>query len=64
MNKAIKGFETNDTILIIVLVSRDEIDINRIKRYYKQLYKKELYDGVSDDASGDYRNLLLALIGK
>lgn len=64
INKAIKGFGTNDTILIRVLVSRDEIDINRIKRYYKQLYKKELYDAVSDDVSGDYRYLLLALIGK
>jgi hypothetical protein len=64
INKAIKGFGTNDTILIRVLVSRDEIDINRIKRYYKQLYKKELYDAVSDDVSGDYRTLLLALIGK
>ena len=64
INKAIKGFGTNDTILIRVLVSRDEIDINRIKRYYKQLYKKELYEAVSEDVSGDYRNLLLALIGK
>jgi len=64
INKAIKGFGTNDTILIRVLVSRDEIDINRIKRYYKQLYKKELYDAVSEDVSGDYKNLLLALIGK
>ena len=64
INKAIKGFGTNDTILIRVLVSRDEIDINRIKRYYKQLYKKELYDAVSDDVSGDYRNLLLAFIIK
>jgi len=64
INKAIKGFGTNDTILIRVLVSRDEIDINRIKRYYKQLYTKELYDAVSEDVSGDYKNLLLALIGK
>lgn len=37
IHKAIKGLGTNDTILIRVLVSRDEIDINRIKRYYKQL---------------------------
>ena len=33
INKAIKGLGTNDTILIRVLVSRDEIDIGRIKRY-------------------------------
>lgn len=63
IHKAIKGLGTNDTILIRVLVSRDEIDINRIKRYYKQLYKKELYQAVSEDVSGDYRTLLLELIG-
>jgi len=63
IHKAIKGLGTNDTILIRVLVSRDEIDINRIKRYYKQLYQKELYEAVKEDVSGDYRNLLLALIG-
>ena len=60
----LKGFRTNNTILIRVLASRDEIDINRIKRYYKKLYKNELYESVSDDVSGDYRNLLLAFIRK
>lgn len=64
IHKAIKGLGTNDTILIRVLVSRDEIDINRIKRYYKQLYQKELYDAVKEDVSGDYKNLLLELIGR
>ena len=63
INKAIKGLGTNDTILIRVLVSRDEIDIERIKRYYKQLYNKTLYDAVKSDVSGDYAKLLLALIG-
>ena len=64
INKAIKGFGTNDTILIRVLVSRDEIDIQRIKRYYKQLYGKSLYEAVKEDVSGDYGQLLLALIGQ
>ena len=63
IHKAIKGLGTNDTILIRVLVSRDEIDINRIKRYYKQLYQKELYEAVKEDVSGDYGKILLALIG-
>ena len=64
INKAVKGLGTNDSILIRVLVSRDEIDIERIKRYYKQLYKIDLYKVVEKDTSGDYKNLLLELIGK
>ena len=62
INKAIKGLGTNDTILIRVLVSRDEIDIERIKKYYKQLYKKDLYTAIKEDVSGDYGKLLLELI--
>lgn len=64
INKAIAGLGTKDNMLIRILVSRDEIDMERIKRYYKQLYKKSLYDAVKDDTSGDYRTLLLELIGK
>lgn len=55
---------TKDTMLIRILVSRDEIDMERIKRYYKQLYKKEMYDDVANDVSGDYKIVLLDLIGK
>ena len=51
-------------MLIRILVSRDEIDMERIKRYYKQLYKKEMYDDVANDVSGDYKIVLLDLIGK
>lgn len=40
LNKAMKGISTKDTILIRVLVTRDEIDISRIKRYFNQLYNK------------------------
>ena len=63
IHKAVKGIGTKDTILIRVLVSRDEIDIERIKRYYKQLYDKSLYDTVKNETSGDYQKILLELIG-
>ena len=63
INKAIKGFITNDNTLIRILVSRDEIDSDRIKRYYYQLYGITLYEHVNQKTSGDYKNLLLSLIG-
>ena len=63
IHKAVKGIGTKDTILIRVLVSRDEIDIERIKRYYRQLYDKSLYDIIKNETSGDYQNILLELIG-
>ena len=64
IHKSIKGLGTKDTILIRVLVSRDEVDIFRIKRYFKQLYQKDMYDAVKDDVSENYQTLLLELIGK
>lgn len=53
-----------DNILIRILVSRNEIDLERIKLYYKQIYKTDLYSDVGENISGEYRNLLLALIRK
>ena len=64
INKALKSFTINDSNLIRIIVSRDEVDIERIKRYYLQLYHVDLYTGIKEVISGDYRNLLLCLIGQ
>ena len=65
INKALKSFlTTNDLVLIRVLVSRDEIDIERIKRYYLQIYNIDLYNEIKKVINGDYKNLLLSLIGQ
>ena len=58
---AIKGFGTNDHLLIRVLVTRDEIDMPQIKQYYKQLYGKDMLDAIKGDCSGAYRDLLIEL---
>ena len=63
INKALNSFLVNDNILIRILVSRDEIDIYRIKRYYQEKYNISLYDHVKEKISGDFGNLLLSLIG-
>ena len=64
INKALKSFTINDSILIRVLVSRDEIDIERIKKYYLQLYHIDLYNEIKQVINGDYKNLILSLIGQ
>ena len=60
---AIKGFGTNDHLLIRVLITRDEIDMPQIKQYYKQLYGKDMLDAIKGDCSGAYRDLLIELAG-
>ena len=63
VNKAIKGLGTNDKLLIRIIVTRNEIDLNYIKQYYKQLFKKDMIDEIKGDISGDYRKLLIKLAG-
>ena len=63
VNKAIKGWGTNDNLLIRVLVTRDEIDMPQIKQYYKQLYGKDMLTDIKNDCSGDYQKLLIELAG-
>ena len=58
---AIKGFGTNDHLLIRVLVTRDEIDMQQIKQYYKQLYGKDMIEDIKKDIGGDYRTLMIEL---
>ena len=62
INYAIKGFGTKDNLLIRIIVTRDEVDMPMIKRYYKQLYGNNMIDDIKKDTSGDYRRLLIELV--
>jgi protein required for attachment to host cells len=61
VKEAIKGFGTDDSLLMRVLITRDEIDMNKIKQYYKQLYKKDMVEDIKNDIGGDYRKLMVEL---
>ena len=63
INKAFKGLGTKDKLLIRILVTRNEIDMPYIRKYYKQLFKKDMIDEIKGDTSGDYRKILLKLAG-
>ena len=61
VNYAVKGAGTKDTLLIRILVTRDEIDMPQIKEAYKRLYNKDMVKDIENDTSGDYKRLLVEL---
>ena len=62
IQKAIKGFGTDNKTLIRILVTRCEVDMGIIKKYYKQLFKVDMLDDIKNDITGDYQKLMLELI--
>ena len=64
INKAIKGFSTDNDKLIRCIITRYSIDMKRVKKYYKRIYQKELLDDVKNDVKGSYERILETLINK
>ena len=64
INGAVKGIGTNDTQLIRSVVSRMDIDMKMVKKYYRKLFGKNMAEDIKGDTSGNYQKLLLALIGE
>ena len=62
IKKAIEGFGTDNKTLIRILITRCEVDMNIIKKYYKQLYNKDMIEDIKNDISGDYQKLMIELI--
>ena len=61
INKAING--KSEKIITWILITRHEIDIEQIKQYYYQLYKKEMINDLKNNFSGDYYKLIAKLVG-
>ena len=61
VNYAIKGLGTKDTLLMRILITRDEIDMPQIKAEYRKLYNKDMVKDIEKDTSGDYKKLLVEL---
>ncbi|XP_032868777.1 annexin A7 isoform X2 [Amblyraja radiata] len=61
--KAMKGAGTSDSTLIRVIVTRSEIDLVQIKQAFWEKYQKTLRVMVESDTSGDYKRMLLSIIG-
>ncbi|TRY81958.1 hypothetical protein DNTS_013402 [Danionella cerebrum] len=59
----IAGSGYRGKILTRIIVSRSEIDLEKIKQEYQSKYSKSLYQDIQDDTKGDYETILLALCG-
>ena len=58
---AIKGLGTNNTLLNRVLISRNEIDMDEINKFYKEKYNVTMREDIIGDTSGIYQKLCLYL---
>ncbi|CAG7733956.1 unnamed protein product [Allacma fusca] len=63
LNDSMAGMGTDDKALITIVVLRSEIDLGNIMQEYQKLYEKDLAGAIESETSGDYKKLLLALIG-
>ncbi|CAH8858626.1 unnamed protein product [Trichobilharzia szidati] len=63
LHKSMKGLGTDNKTLIRIIVSRCEIDLGIIKKEFQSLTGKTLEAYIHDDTSGDFRLILLALVG-
>ncbi|KAI4350333.1 hypothetical protein L6164_004799 [Bauhinia variegata] len=62
MFESMKGGRNSEETLARVLVSRAEVDMDEIKRVFKEKYGKELPHVIRESiSSGDYRDFMLAL---
>ena len=61
VNEAISSAGTKDELLMRILITRDEVDMPKIKECYKNLYGKDMVESVKGATLGDYKDLLVEL---
>ena len=60
--KAMKGLGTNEGVLIEIIGTRTNEQLRQVKDIFEREYKNTLEKWVKDDTSGNFRNLLIALL--
>ena len=61
VHEAITSGGKKDELLMRILITRDEVDMPRIKECYKKNYGKDMVEAVKEATLGDYKNLLVEL---
>jgi len=63
LHNAMKGVGTNERVLTYVFSTLDRGELLAVAEHYQNKYKKRLADSIASETSGDYKKLLLALLG-
>ncbi|XP_074816375.1 annexin A6 isoform X3 [Natator depressus] len=61
LKKAMEGVGTDENILIEILATRNNREIQAINEAYKTAYHKSLEDALSSDTSGHFKRILVSL---
>ena len=64
IHNSIVGYGTADDQLIRSIVSRADVDMKKIKKYYKKIHNKDMIQEVNDDLSGAYKTIIEGLMKK
>ncbi|KAM8893811.1 annexin A2-like isoform 4-T4 [Spinachia spinachia] len=62
LKASMKGLGTDEETLIEIVCSRNNKELEEIKKVYKDMFKKEVEKDIAGDTSGDFAKLLLALV--
>ena len=64
IREAVTGLGTDTNCLNRILVTRNEIDMTMIRKFYKYFYKVNLQEDIIGDTSGTYKRILTELSSK
>nr|CDJ82502.1 Annexin repeat domain containing protein [Haemonchus contortus] len=62
LQKAMKGFGTNEKVLIEIIASRSNDELRAIRNTFYTTYDKSLEETIWSETSGDFRRMLVLLI--
>lgn len=62
IRKAIKGFGTDESVLIEILCTQSSREINEIKKEYNELFKRDLVNDIKNETSSEFKHFLLAIL--
>ena len=64
IHDSVDGLGTADNKLIRSIIARADVDMKKIKKYYKKIYSKDMIEQVNSDLSGSYKKIIEGLMNK